>query len=94
MSRVKYRKFYKSATWRSKRQQILKRDNNECQRCKARGKFFIAEVVHHEKHLKDRWDLRLVDDNLISVCGACHNILHPEKGFKKDKKETITKERW
>ena len=91
------RVFYKSGIWRSKRQQILKRDNFECQRCKDQGKFNKAEVVHHIKHLRKFPELALDDENLLSVCGACHNILHPEKNFKANqvnKKEPITPERW
>ena len=91
------RVFYKSGIWRSKRQQILKRDNFECQRCKDQGKFSPAEIVHHIKHLREYPELALDDENLLSVCGACHNILHPEKNFKANqakKKEPITPERW
>ena len=89
------RKFYKSKEWKHKRPEILERDNYECQRCKNNGGFSKAEIVHHIKHLRDRIDLALVDDNLISVCGACHNILHPEKALgNKKEKDFITEERW
>ncbi len=60
-------KFYISTLWRKKRKEILKRDNNECQRCKGKGKFKLATCVHHIKHLKARLDLALVNDNLISL---------------------------
>ena len=91
------KKFYKSTIWRHKRKTILKRDNFECQRCKEKGMFALAEVVHHIKHLREYPELALDDENLLSVCGACHNILHPEKNFKANqvnKKEPITPERW
>jgi len=91
------KKFYKSTIWRHKRKTILKRDNFECQRCKEEGTFALAEVVHHIKHLREYPELALDDENLLSVCGACHNILHPEKNFKANqvnKKEPITPERW
>ena len=88
------RKFYKSKEWKHKRPVILKRDNYECQRCKDLGGYSKAVVVHHIKHLRDHPELALVDSNLSSRCEPCHNIEHPEKGFKHERKDPITKERW
>lgn len=89
----KEKTFYNSAVWISKRSEILKRDNNECQRCKIKGKYSKAETVHHIKHLKDYPELAIEDDNLISLCNVCHNIVHPEK-LKIIKKEIVSEERW
>lgn len=91
--------FYKYSIWRDKRLEILKRDNYECQRCKDKGGFSKAEVVHHIKHLREYPQLALVDDNLKSLCAACHNKVHPEKWNKfknnwKNRDEPITPERW
>ena len=72
-------KFYKSSAWEKKRWEILARDNHECQVCKEEGGFAPATTVHHLKHLEDRPDLALDDDNLVSVCAACHNREHPER---------------
>lgn len=89
------RAFYTSTAWEHKRREILQRDNYECQRCKSRGMFSRAEVVHHIKHLKDRPDLALDDDNLVSVCARCHNELHPEKFIKNEPKRRLNiPERW
>jgi 5-methylcytosine-specific restriction protein A len=89
------RKFYLSAAWLHKRNEILERDNHECQKCKSKGKFSVAECVHHIKHLKDRPDLALADGNLISLCGTCHNEEHPEKLHSNDKKpKYVNEERW
>jgi 5-methylcytosine-specific restriction endonuclease McrA len=87
--------FYASAEWLRKRAEILKRDNHECQICKSRGRFSPATCVHHIKHLLMRWDLRLTDDNLLSLCDQCHNEVHPEK-FRENfpKKRLISQERW
>lgn len=90
------RKFYKSREWRKKRPEILKRDNYECQRCKRMGRYSRGVVVHHIKHLRDRPDLALDDDNLETQCEACHNIEHPEKLGQEEaaKRKQITPERW
>lgn len=90
------RKFYKSPIWRRKRRSILQRDNYECQSCKKEGGFSPATCVHHIKHLKDRPDLALDDNNLISLCDACHNKEHPEKFIEPPKNLLAEKfpERW
>lgn len=87
-------KFYKTKEWLDKRQEMLIRDNYECQMCKAKGRVSKATTVHHIKHYKDHPYLALTDDNLMSVCEVCHNKLHPEKGFKHEKKKEIHAERW
>lgn len=75
--------FYKTYAWKRKRAEIKERDNNECQKCKARGKARVGQVykldVHHIKHLNKHWSLRLTDSNLITLCVDCHNEEHPEK---------------
>lgn len=68
--------FYNSRTWRGKRLEILSRDNYECQRCKKLGRVSKADTVHHVKELGDRPDLGMTNDNLMSVCFRCHNIIH------------------
>ena len=92
-------RFYKSRLWRNKRNEIMRRDNNECQSCKEKGKMKPADVVHHIKHLKDHPYLALENDNLISLCHRCHYHKHsknrnPEKYLVYKKKEPITPERW
>ena len=78
--------FYKSALWRSARQQALERDLYQCVECEAarqRGERVRprpATVVHHIIPRSERPDLALELDNLQSLCDACHNKKHPEKG--------------
>lgn len=52
--------------------------------------------VHHIKHLKDNPELALVDSNLTSLCGSCHNEEHPEKleDYNEPKKTIDIPERW
>ena len=89
------RRFYKSREWKRKRKDIIRRDDNECQKCKREGGAGRAETVHHMKHLKDFPELALVDSNLISLCYQCHNEEHPEKlQTQATKKKIIIEERW
>ena len=92
----KIKVFYSSKRWRKVRAEVLKEQNNECQRCKSLGKYSQAVTVHHVKHLKDRPELALTKSNLMSVCKECHNILHPEKTkFKySEPKEQLNEEKW
>ena len=74
------KKFYRSHAWKRKRAVILRRDGYQCQDCKKYGKSTEAVTVHHIQHLEDHPELALQNDNLISLCTACHNRRHPEKG--------------
>ena len=72
--------FYKSSKWKHKRLAVLRRDGYLCQNCKRYGRMTPATTVHHIQHLEDRPDLALDAKNLISLCAACHDKAHPEKG--------------
>lgn len=78
--------FYKSALWRRARRQALERDLYMCAECMAAWRRRElpaprpATVVHHIKPRSERPDLALNLDNLQSLCDACHNKKHPEKG--------------
>ena len=94
--------WYNSEPWRSTRSAVLKADCYECQRCKERGRYSRAVLVHHVKHLKDRPDLALSiidpatgERQLVSVCKQCHEELHPESQRQFFPKEPpVTVERW
>ena len=94
--------WYNSEPWRSTRAAVLKADRYECQRCKERGRYSRAVLVHHVKHLRDRPDLALSiidpatgERQLVSVCKRCHEELHPESQRKFFPKEPpVTAERW
>lgn len=85
--------FYNSPAWRKAREIVLIRDNFLCQPCLKDGVLEQARIVHHIDHLKDSPDKALDEDNLESVCAACHNKLHPEKGSGEQKEEREVKAR-
>lgn len=94
--------WYNSEPWRSTRETVLRADRYECQRCKARGRYSKATIVHHVKHLKDRPDLALSlydpdtgERQLVSVCKRCHEELHPEAQRQyRPRVAPLTPERW
>ena len=101
-------RFYFWTEWRGSsgregvREKVLRLDHYECQRCKARGRYARAEIVHHVKHLRDRPDLALSifdpdtgERQLVSLCKACHEAEHPEALTRYEPtREPVTAERW
>ena len=70
------------------------------------GRKHLLSTVHHVNHVRSHPELAMsrayrdpitneVKDNLIPVCKACHNKLHPEKRKNNSKKNCYTNvERW
>ncbi|WLR52453.1 HNH endonuclease [Bacillus tianshenii] len=94
-TKAQKKKFYNSTSWAGKngiRQQALKRDNYECQRCKKLGRVYVDSVkvegerksielnVHHIKEIEDHPELALSLHNTTTLCIRCHNEIH-EKGY-------------
>jgi len=68
--------FYKTAKWKSKRENVLRRDEYMCRECRRYGRTTPATTVHHILPLEQRPDLKLNSQNLISLCEQCHNKMH------------------
>lgn len=96
--------FYVSYDWKKKRREVLAMDRHECQRCKSRGLYKRATMVHHVKHLRDRpdlalsaWDIRNDGTRarqLVSLCDDCHEKEHPERMKQHKTNKPVTEERW
>ena len=96
--------FYSWPEWKQLSADVVKMDRYECQKCRARGKYRPAELVHHVQHLKDRPELALsVYDpdterrQLVSLCRPCHEEEHPERlrpAWTTTQRETVSEERW
>lgn len=67
---------YKLKKWHNKTKVIKKRDNFMCQECRRYGKSTDAECVHHIYPTDDYPELFYKNDNLVSLCNACHNRMH------------------
>ena len=72
---LRIQKFYNSKEWRTKREEIMARSNGLCVICWLCGKVRSASSVHHIVKLRDNFDLRLTDNNLIAVCRDCHELV-------------------
>lgn len=66
-------KFRWSRRWGNKREQIKDRDGYLCQVCKHNKKYtYDGLEVHHIVGLAEDFDLRLDDENLITLCVDHH----------------------
>lgn len=65
-----YEHYRQSSLWRSIRKRVLKRDGKICSSC-----FAPAKDVHHRSYADDV--MRGENDAfLVSVCKACHHLIH------------------
>lgn len=101
-------RFYKTPEFRKIRAEVLRDYHNECKRCRERGKYTRAKVVHHVHEVRDRPDLALtrwvrepdgsITENLIPLCQNCHEVEHGRAYIGKDnidhEKAREIEERW
>lgn len=70
---TKMDKFRWSKPWQKKRKEVNERDKYLCKVCLQEGKYtYIDLSVHHIDSLLERWDRRLDDFNLITLCREHH----------------------
>lgn len=65
-------KFRSSQKWKKKRAEILLKDHNKCKICGS----IHALQVHHIYSLDTAPELRLENNNLITLCERCHHDVH------------------
>ena len=68
-------RFRNTAAWKRKAAEVKRRDVGLCRVCLARGTATYKGLeVHHITPLEADYDRRLEDDNLITLCAACHKL--------------------
>ena len=68
-------KFRWTKVWQDKRDDIKDRDLCLCAVCKTKGDYVYNDLsCHHIEPLEERFDLRLEDSNLITLCSKCHEL--------------------
>lgn len=92
-SDVREQYFYSTKEWTCKRNKVKYLDNGLCLLCLSENRHKAMGVVHHIVELKEDWNKRLDEDNLISLCESCHQIVHKEyrKINQKELKEKLKK---
>ena len=97
--------FYKSTDWDIAREKALERDKYACQFFLGNYddgvhkpyKIMLkkADTVHHIIPIKERPDLALDLDNLVSLSFEAHEIIENRLKYRfKRKKKPLTEERW
>lgn len=104
ISKNKLFRFYTSRAWRAIADQVRKDQHNECQLCKANGRYSKADVVYHVNYIRNRPDLAYsktykdINGNekpqLICLCHRCHETIHDRNAIKKFHKGFFTPEKW
>lgn len=79
--RTEIRKFRSSAQWQRKRVQILERDHYLCRMCLAQGIVKQGNEVHHIVKIRANENLKLDDQNLVTLCHACHEFVERNHQF-------------
>jgi 5-methylcytosine-specific restriction endonuclease McrA len=72
--------FYGLPQWKALRKQALIRDNHQCTVCKADVSGWKQSRVDHIQQRKTHPHLALTLSNLRTLCAACDNKRHAEKG--------------
>ena len=71
--------FRGTPAWKRKRAAVRERDGNLCRVCLAQSRLVYDDLsVHHIIPIDKGWDMRIDDDNLITLCPHCHE--EAEKG--------------
>lgn len=92
--------FYRTSWWRKRRQEIIERDNHNCQNCgltqeeqKELGKTGRGLEVHHieprlsfHRDERDKEGVAHKKSNLITLCTKCHARLETMKPSKQREK--------
>ncbi len=65
----------KDPRWQIKRLEILERDENECRRCHTCE---IRLEVHHLRYIKNHEPWEYENEDLITLCMFCHEIILPQ----------------
>lgn len=83
--------FRSTNAWTRKSRQIRERDHGLCRLCLEEGQLKWEDVqVHHIVPVEEDWELRLEDDNLISLCGEHHR--EAERTGERDRLRRLARE--
>lgn len=88
----KLKAFYSSKAWKSTSLAIKKRDRGLCKLCLYKNMKGDAETTHHIVEIKEDFEQRLSEKNLISLCDKCHKQVHAEYEKGQKSKENQQKE--
>lgn len=90
------RQTYNSQRWRSIRAYILIRDCHMCLYCLHNGIYTKATLVDHYRPVRDAYEDRYNQDNLVSACNKCNTRKSVDEDKLRSNKITLEefKSRW
>jgi len=68
--------FYSSSAWLRLSENIKNHFFGLCIICWFKGLIQESEYTHHVETIKDRFDLKLDEKNLVPLCHCCHKKVH------------------
>lgn len=71
--------------WQVRKTEIMKRDNFKCQNCGAEASKGATLNVHHIRYRRGAMPWEYNDDELITLCEACHKNTHEKINKKREK---------
>ncbi|MFQ8920943.1 MAG: HNH endonuclease [Clostridium paraputrificum] len=89
---IKEQRFYSSPEWIRVRDRVSAKFNYLCVSCLInKEEIVFKDNVHHIEEVKEVWNKRLEEDNLIPLCNECHKKVHLEylKGEKFKREEQL-----
>lgn len=90
------RQTYNTSRWKTIRKQTLIRDNGLCMYCLHNGMYTKATVVDHYRPIRDDYEDRYNQDNLVSACDKCNTRKAIDEDKLRSNKITLEefKSRW
>ena len=85
--------FYNSREWKEKRKKVVFiYDGIDIYEYYTSGKVVKADCTHHIHTLRERWEMRLEEKNLIPVSDKNHKFIHTVYKKGKEEREKLQKE--
>ena len=91
------RQTYNVKRWKDVRKGVMLRDNSLCQYCLYRdSRYEVATCVDHFIPIRDAYELRYDQNNLVSACNKCNTTKAIDEEKLRNKEITFEqfKERW
>lgn len=90
------RQTYNVKRWKDIRKGVMLRDNSLCQYCLHQGRYEVATLVDHFIPIRDAYEDRYNQDNLVSACDKCNTRKAIDEDKLRNKQITFEqfKERW
>ncbi len=81
-SKIPYNLQLLDSRWKSRRSQIIKRDNEQCKLCNVKYSETNPLQVHHQCYIIDYYAWDYPGDELITYCKKCHQEWHRKNQVK------------